>query len=183
VLGGELDLDIWNKIHETKDLPEYLGDLEIETGIGRQLRSANEAGLVPAEDTHLLEQNLPLDPMKKDDIDNQEEFLEDFPKNITLNALNRLHANNLLTTENLTLQDIPNIMRQNINVNDVPADSGRFLENFEEEENGLEDPEPLPVMVVDPVGQNDPAAVDVRNILPERTRGARRRVRFQLPTQ
>ena len=50
VLGDELDLNEWENIKNTGNLPRYLADLEIEDEIRRQLRSSvpisNDSNLI-----------------------------------------------------------------------------------------------------------------------------------------
>lgn len=192
VLGDEFDEDIWDKIKNTKYLPDYLNDINIDENLDRQLRS--DVNL--PKDTHLLEQGKELNTTdtnqdnRDEDNDEDEEFFENLISNQSLNILNVLHDNELLNAENIRLQDITSILKKNpalemdIN-NEMQPSYETNLNNLEEivddfpESNLIQEPNLRENM---PKRSNlDPAALNEENILPFRTRGSKPRVRFNLP--
>jgi hypothetical protein len=170
ILGDELDTEKWNEIKNTGKVPEYLADLEIEGELGRQLRS-----FVPVpEDTHLIQPTVPVNDTLNQALDNyidvDEEVLDELISDKGLEKINSLHSEELLNDEDITLQDVPRLLRQS---NKEPVeDSGNL--NYDIADDLIPDLD---------TGDNrvqDPAAIDVRNILPENSRRTRR-VRFNLP--
>jgi len=175
------------EIKDTKHLPEYLSDIEIEDTIGREMRSTGEL----PEDTHLLEtsevtneqygsKTRNVDVSK--DVDKDEELMAEFINSKSLGVLNLLHTNELLNDPNIRLQDVPIIIRQNPNLNieniAVPQYSYTLVDDIDSLLETEQMAEQIPAA---PVVNSDFAAVNIENILPHRTRSQQRRVRFNLP--
>ena len=140
--------------------------------MGRQLRS-----FVPIpNDTHLVQPDVPLELNSSLDkaLDNtvnlDEEVLEELVSGKGLEMINTLHSAELLNDENITLQDVPRLLRSK---NKTPVEDYGNLDYDIANEI-------IPVLVTEENRVQDPAAVDVRNILPENSRRTRR-VRFNLP--
>ena len=149
-----------------------MADLEIEGEVGRQLRS-----FVPIpNDTHLIQPDVPLESKSSLDkaLDNtvnlDEEVLEELVSDKGLEMINTLHSAELLNDENITLQDVPRLLRS---TNRVPVEDYSNLNYDIANDN-------IPGLDTEENRVQDPAAVDVRNILPENSR-RKRRVRFNLP--
>ena len=87
-----------------------------------------------------------------------------------VDMINELHENGMLDNENITLQDVPKLLKRSNFI--VPEDSGFLLEDLNENMTG----EPALGEYVNP----DPAGINIENILPEGTKRTRR-VRFNLP--
>ena len=172
ILGEEMNTEKWDEIKNTGKIPEYLADLEIEGEVGRQLRS-----FVPIpNDTHLIQPDVPLESNSSLDkaLDNtvnlDEEVLEELVSDKGLEMINTLHSAELLNDENITLQDVPRLLRSK---NKMPVEDYGNLDYDIANEI-------IPVLVTEENRVQDPAAVDVRNILPENSRRTRR-VRYNLP--
>jgi len=188
ILGDVFDGEVWEKIKNTKHLPEYLSDIEIEDTIGREMRSARELPV----DTHLLETSMVRDKLdssktrnddKSRDVDNDEELMEELVNNESLGVLNLLHTNELLNGPNIRLQDVPIIMRHNPDLNIENVEVPQYSYSLENDMDNLLETEQMAEKIpAAPVAQSDFAAVNPDNILPVRTRSQRRRVRFNLPT-
>jgi hypothetical protein len=164
ILGEEFSTKLWDDIKNSGNIPSYLADLEIEGEMGRQLRS-----MVPvAQDSNLI--NPTPDEIKDINTDPDLDILDDLMVDKGVDMINELHNNGMLDNENITLQDVPILLkRQNIA---LPEDSGNLLADMED--GIVNEPD---------LGENlnpDPAAIDQRNILPEGSRRTRR-VRFNLP--
>jgi hypothetical protein len=164
ILGEEFSTKLWDDIKDSGNIPSYLADLEIEGEMGRQLRS-----MVPvAQDSNLINPT----PTEIEDIntDPDLDILDDLMVDKGVDMINELHDNGMLDNENITLQDVPVLLkRQNLS---LPEDSGNLLADIED--GIVNEPD---------LGENlnpDPAAIDQRNILPEGSRRTRR-VRFNLP--
>ena len=172
ILGEEMNTEKWDEIKNTGKIPEYLADLEIEGEVGRQLRS-----FVPIpNDTHLIQPDVPLESKSSLDkaldntVDLDEEVLDELVSDKGLEMINTLHSAEMLNDENITLQDIPRLLRS---ANKVPVEDYGNL-NYDIARNNIQG------LDIEENRVQDPAAVDIRNILPENSRRTRR-VRFNLP--
>jgi hypothetical protein len=189
IMGDELDEEGWNKIRETGIIPLYLQDIEIQAELGRMTR-----GNVP-KDTHMV-QNGDNAPSEKNDenpdpnpdpLDDDTDELDELLSDVTYKNIQDLHKRGLLTEPNVTLKDIP-----------------RLIKNYEGMDNNLRtDPDTFDADLSAPIGEfiddavpkvrngggvrlegaprrtvEDPGGVSQDNILPSRLR---RKVRFNLP--
>jgi hypothetical protein len=95
VLGGPMNIDIWEEIKNAKNLPEYMTSLENldDDHLPMKTRST-----LP-RDSHVLEKSAD-EPMVLD----EPELLD--ISGVTFDRLKYLHENNLLKDPNMTLSDI-----------------------------------------------------------------------------
>jgi hypothetical protein len=96
----------WKIIRENKMLPEYLENVTADFVPARVTRQNM------AQDSHLIELPIPvLDQEADPDLDPDPDDLENLPIDSELmNQLNSLHADELLTGENMSLDQIPKFL-------------------------------------------------------------------------
>ena len=149
-----------------------MADIEISAELGQVTR-----GTVPKE-SHLLPPPLPLanDTESNEDVEDEGDDVVDLTNDEVLRQLNELHSRRELEDPNLSLKEIPALYNEIVGNDPLPVNrpdpESPLLEDLENGDPILENLIEIPEEI------DDPAAVDIRNILPERTR---RRVRFNLP--
>jgi hypothetical protein len=99
LLGDTFNSDNWDQIFVNKEIPQYFLDVSPDVEVGPILRN-----YIP-KDNHLIEQELPKEVKE----DTEEEEYIDLESN-TMSQLNELHKHEKLTSPNITLKDIPNLM-------------------------------------------------------------------------
>ena len=126
--------------------------------------------MVPvAQDSNLI--NPTPDELVSDTIEDPDlDILDDLLVDKGVDMINELHENGMLDNENITLQDVPRLLKRSNFME--PEDSGFLLNDLNKNVAG----EPVLGEYVNP----DPAAISIENILPEGTKKTRR-VRFNVP--
>ena len=157
ILGDVFNLEEWEKIKETGNVPLYLLDIEISS-VPIELRKGN----IP-NDTHLLEQtNLPKETLQDESTNLELEVLDSLNEGEFLDQLNTLHNNGNLIDDSLGIQDVPKLYR---NIDNIPT-----IDNLP---NNIPVSESHDTTPLNPVNAN----IDTRNIIS----GKRdRHVRFNL---
>jgi hypothetical protein len=120
--------DEWEIIRDNKMLPEYLENVTVDF-VPAHITRQNMA-----QDSHLIE--LPVPDQETDpDLDPDPDDLENLPIDTELmNQLNSLHADELLTGENMSLHQIPKLFNKTVErdqpVKNVKLPSGIIKENI-----------------------------------------------------
>jgi hypothetical protein len=154
ILGDVFDLNEWEKIKDSGNIPIYLLDIEMSS-VPVELRSHK----LP-KDTHLIENELPAETVNDEVVDDELQILNELDEDEVIRQLNELHNNEQLLDETISLQDVPDLYK---NLENLPR-LNDLSDNLPVEKS--HDTTPL-----NPVN----ADIDERNIL----RGKRdRRVRF-----
>jgi hypothetical protein len=128
ILGEVMGPDEWEIIRDNKMLPEYLENVTADFVLARTTRQN------VAQDSHLIELPVP-DQGTDPDLDPDLDDLENLPINTDLmNQLNSLHADELLTGENMSLDKIPKLFNRTVEqdqpVENVKLPSGIIKENI-----------------------------------------------------
>jgi transposase InsO family protein len=130
ILGDVMGPNEWEIIRENKMLPEYLENVTADFVPARVTRQNM------AQDSHLIELPMPVPDQEADqDLDPDPDDLENLPIDSELmNQLNSLHADELLTAENLSLDQIPKLFNRTVEqdqpVENVKLPSGIIKENI-----------------------------------------------------
>jgi len=156
-------------------VPAYLADIEISNELGRMLR-----GQIPKE-PHVNIDGPPQNPGNNTDgpgdEGDEDDLIEVLVSDETLTKLNELHDKNKLIDSNLTLKDIPKVFEKL--AAEEPGLARRQGDPVYQLMNELdEDEEPEDDQPDEAATSEDPAGINVANILPA---GTRRRVRFNIP--
>jgi hypothetical protein len=175
ILGDELDEEKWNAIRDSGIVPAYLADIEISNELGRMLR-----GQIP-KDSHLTmtapPQNLGNNTDGTEDEGDEDDLIEVLVSDETLTKLNELHDKNKLNDSNLTLKDVPKEFEKLAAEEPGPARrQGDPVYQLMDELDEDEEPEDDQPEVA--AASEDPAGINIANILPV---GSRQRVRFNIP--
>ena len=175
ILGDELDEEKWNEIRDSGVVPAYLADIEISNELGRMLR-----GQIPKE-PHVNIDGPPQNPGNNTDgpgdEGDEDDLIEVLVSDETLTKLNELHDKNKLIDSNLNLKDIPKEFEKL--AAEEPGLARRQGDPVYQLMNELdEDEEPEDDQPDEAATSEDPAGINVANILPA---GTRRRVRFNIP--
>jgi hypothetical protein len=130
ILGDVMGPNEWEIIRENKMLPEYLENITADFVPARVTRQNM------AQDSHLIELPIPVPDRETDpDLDPDPDDLENLPIDTDLmNQLNSLHADELLTGENMSLDQIPKIFNRTVEqdqpVENVKLPTGIIKENI-----------------------------------------------------
>lgn len=112
-----MDTELWDEMVKNNELPDYLKNIAIDLDLNRQTRG-NISG-----DTHLLEYPDP-DPLGTLDLGpgnvaEEDDDLEEILMDEKIKNLQTLHDLHLLVDDNLTLEQVDNLLKQTV-ITEVP---------------------------------------------------------------